>query len=189
MNGTDLKYTDMDWVEGSSQYPGIMRDVYAISKRDVVSFPTRKTTITTTMGELATLTGSFTLAAEAKWMKVGVLVDESPVSSKSQGSKPSKTFLNEATFMHPGVEEEAVGFATQANNDDMLFLFQQKNKKFRLLGNDMWQTEVEVEQTLGGAVTDKMGTKLVVKVSDISPAPFYTGEIVTEDGTINDVTP
>lgn len=178
-------YKDMEWSDGASQLPGIRQTVYACPKRDIVGWPTLPTT-GSVMGVLAQYVGSFVLAAQTTWKKVGVLVDESPITSASQGTKPSKSFLITATFMHPGVEEEATAYAGQANNDDMVYIVQQKNGKFRVVGNEMFQTDTEVEQTLGGAPTDKMGTKLTVKVTDRMPAPFYEGEIVTEDGTINE---
>lgn len=185
MNCDNLKYNDLDWCDGTLQIPGIRPKVYAISKRNIATWPVLPSVSATVMGALATYTGSFALVGTEKWMEVGVLVDKSPVNSVSQGGKPSKTALNTGVFMHPGVEEEATGFVRQANNDDLVYLFQQKNGKFRVLGNAMFQSETDFEQMLGGTVTDEMGTKITVKVSDVCPAPFYTGAIATTDGIIN----
>ena len=184
-NCDNIQYTEMEWCEGTINLPGIKRDVYFIPKRDIVKFPTLPETFTTKMGELATYTGNFTLAAGKTWQKVGIVVDRSPVTSEPQGTRPSKTFLNTGTFVHPGVEEDVTGFAMQANNDDLVYLFQTKKGKWRVIGNDMYQTDTAVSQALGGAATDEMGTTLTATVTDLCPAPFYTGEIETEDGTIN----
>lgn len=181
----EIKYKDLDWNEGQVNLPGIKRDVYRIAKRDIVGWPTLPSTFVTNMGELATYVGSFTLAALAKWQKISALVDKSPVDGKSQGSKPSKTFINSLTLQHESVDEDASGFAKQANNDDFVYLVQTKSGKWRVLGNDMWPTDTSIEQALGGAPTDEMGTKITVTVTDIAPGLFYTGEIVTEAGTIN----
>ena len=181
-----IKYNDLDWCEGRVQLPGIRPKVYGIAKREIVGFPTRQTVITAGMGDLATLLGSFTLAAGAFWREIVIIVDKSPVTSASQGTKPSKTFLNTGTFVHQGVDEDATGFAQQANNDDMVYAFQQKNGKFRILGNEMFQTNTDIAQNLGGAATDEMGTILTVGITDMSPAPFYNGQIVTENGIINE---
>ena len=182
----EIKYGDLDWCEGQVQLPGIRGKVYCCAKRDIVAFPTRQTAIVASMGDLATLLGSFVLAAGVVWREIGVIVDKSPVTSVSQGTKPSKTFLTTATFAHQGVEEEATGYAQQANNDDMVYIFRQKNGKCRVVGNEMYQTNTEIAQNLGGAATDEMGTILTVTVTDMSPAPFYTGQIVTADGIINE---
>ena len=91
--------------------------------------------------------------------------------------------------MHQGVEEEASGFARQANNDDLVYAFQVKKGKWRILGNEMYPTNTDIEQSLGSDATSEMGTKLDVTVTDECPAPFYTGELDTIDGMINPQTP
>lgn len=182
-----LNYKALDWQVGDINLPGIKQDVYAIAKRDILTWPTLPAVFTTSMGELVTYTGAFVLALDKKWQKIGVIVDKSPVESKSQGTRPSKTFLNTATFQHAGVEEEATGFVRQANNDDLVYLVESKKGKWRVIGNDMYQTDTAIDQKLGGAATDEMGTTLVVTVTDIAPAPFYNGSILTESGEINPV--
>lgn len=182
----EIKYGDLEWCEGNIQLPGIRGKVYNCAKRDIVAFPTRQTAITNGMGDLATLLGSFVLAAGVVWREIGVIVEKSPITSASQGTKPSKTFLNTAVFAHQGVDEDATGYAQQANNDDMVYIFVQKNGKARVIGNEMFQTDTAIAQNLGGAATDEMGTILTVTVTDMSPAPFYTGQIVTADGIINE---
>lgn len=181
----EIKYGDLDWCEGQVQLPGIRGKVYSCAKRDIVAFPTRQAA-TISMGDLARLLGSFVLAAGVVWREIGVIVDKSPITSVSQGTKPSKSFLTTATFAHQGVEEEATAFAQQANNDDLVYIFQQKNGKCRVVGNEMFETDTAIAQNLGGAATEEMGTILTVTVTDISPAPFYTGQIVTADGVINE---
>lgn len=186
---TGLSPQSLEWCEGALNLPGIRREVYAIPKRDIVKWPTRKTTYTTDMKEIATLVGSFTLAEGKMFQVIHVLVDKSPVTAESQGSKPSKSFLNKATFVHPGVEEEAAAFCALANNDDYVYIVQTKPGKYRVIGNDMYQTETNPSQNLGAEATGEMGTTLEVSVTDSIPAPFYTGEIETADGTINPATP
>jgi len=181
----DLNYKDLDWKVGQTNLPGIREDVYCIPKRDIVTWPTLPETFVTAMGELVTYTGSFILAALAKWQKIGVIVDKSPLDGKSQGTRPSKTFLNQLVLQHPGVEEDASGFCMQANNDDMVYLAQTKKGKWRVVGNEMFQTDTAIDQKLGGAATDEMGTTITVTVTDLAPGLFYTGAIVTNDGTIN----
>jgi hypothetical protein len=173
------------WCEGKINPPGIRTNVYMIPKRDIVKWPTLPEIIAVGIGDLSTYVGAFTLAADKKWQKIQVLVDKSPVTSATQGTKPSKTFLNSATFVHPGVEEIATAFCRLANNDDYVYIVQTKPGKYRVIGNDMYQTETNPSQALGAAVTDEMGTTLEVTVADVCPSPFYTGIIETVDGDIN----
>ena len=182
---TGLSPQSLEWCEGSVNLPGIRRVVYVIAKRDIVKFPDRVEEYVTSMGEIATLQGSFALAETAKWNALNVLVDRSPVVAEPQGSKPSKSYLNRGTFVHPGVEEDATAFCALANNDDYVYIVQTKSGKYRILGNEMYQTDTTPTQNLGAGATDEMGTTIEVTVTDNMPAPFYTGEIVTADGIIN----
>jgi hypothetical protein len=184
-NCVGLSPQSLDWCDGKINLPGIRTNVYYTPKRDIVSFPTLPETYVTQMGELATYVGNFVLAEGKKFQTMSVLVDKSPVTSESQGAKPSKTTLVKATFVHPGTEEKATAFCRLANNDDYVYIVQTKPGKYRVIGNDMYQTETNPSQNLGGAATDEMGTTLEVSVTDIMPAPFYTGVIETVDGDIN----
>lgn len=176
----------LDWCEGQVNLPGIRTYVYFIPKRDIVKWPTLPDNYVTDMGELATYKENFELAENKVWQKLKVLVDKSPITSESQGTKPSKSTLVKGTFVHPGVEEEATAFCGLANNDDYVYIFQTKPGKYRVIGNEMYETETNPAQNLGGAATDEMGTTIETSVTDRMPAPFYTGEIKTADGIINE---
>ena len=88
------------------------------------------------MAALATYEGDFVLAADKKWQYLEVLTTKSNITSDSQGEKPSKTILNKATLLYAGTDEEASGFCRQANNDEMIYLCQQRNGKFRVIGSE-----------------------------------------------------
>lgn len=182
----NIKYKALEWQEGQVNLPGIKEIVYGIAKRDILVWPTLPDEFIDNMGELVTYVGDFVLAAGAKFQKIGVIVAKSPLDGKSQGTYPSKTFLNTLVMQHPGVEEIASGYCRQANNDDMVYLAQTKKKKWRVVGNEMWQSDTTIDQKLGGAATDEMGTTLTATITDIAPGLFYVGEIVTEDGIINE---
>lgn len=187
MNAENLNYQSLKWPSGKNQLPGIKPKVFYIAKRDIVVFPKLAETFSEAMGELVTYLDSFQLAAGAYWKEISTLVDKSPLDGKGQGSKPSKTFLNQLVIAHEGVEEDASAFAMQANNDDFVYLVPTKNGKYRVIGNDMFQTDTAVEQKLGAEPTSEMGTMLTITCTDIAPGLYYVGEIVTEDGIINEV--
>ncbi|GAP73068.1 hypothetical protein SAMD00024442_6_23 [Candidatus Symbiothrix dinenymphae] len=182
---TGLSPTSLEWCFGKRNLPGVRDRIYFIPKRDIVAWPTLPDTFVDNMGELATYVGDFELADGKKWHPMDILVEKSPVTSESQGAKPSKSSLNKATFIHPGTEEEATGFCSLANNDDYVYIVQTKPGKYRVIGNEMYQTETNPSQNLGSSATDEMGTTLEVSVTDFTPAPFYNGIIETDDGDIN----
>lgn len=174
---------------GQTILPGIRRKIYAIAKRNIVKWPTRPDMKDAAdMSKLAAYEGNFVLAADCTWLAVDLIPDKGNLECESQGEKPSRTFLNKITVTHPTVEEEATGFAAQANCDELVYLVQQRNGKFRVLGSEMFDTDTKPKQSLGEGVTGESGTQLEISATDFSPAPFYPGDIVTEDGTISGAT-
>jgi len=170
------------WCDGKVQMPGIRNRVYFIPKRDIVLFPKLpEIDENADAKKLSVYEGSFELAVNTKWKYIDVMTDKSPVNSEPQGDPPSVTALNTGTFFHSGTEEEATSFARLANNSDFVYLFQIRKGKYRVIGNEMYQTSTKVSQNLGDNATSEIGTSIVVTVTDECPPPFYTGEIVTED--------
>ena len=137
------------------------------------------------MAALATYDGDFVLAADKKWQYLELLTTKSNISSESQGEKPSKTILNKATLVHAGTDEEASGFCRQANIDELIFLCQQRNGKFRVVGSEAYDPDVTISQTSGEGETGTAGTTLEAQCTDVCPSPFYAGKIETVDGDIS----
>lgn len=173
-----IAYDNLDWVEGGVNLPGIRPVLYYIPKAHLASFPA--------MGaDGVTYSGNFTLVDTNKFKTINCIDIKSPVSSEGQGEVRCKSFLNKATIVIALTEEKATAFAKKANNDDLVYVVQTKEGKYRVLGNEMFSTNTTVKQNLGGAPTDEKGTTIEIEVTDASPAPFYTGEIVTDAGTVN----
>ncbi|WP_419033912.1 hypothetical protein [Dysgonomonas gadei] len=181
----------LEWCEGQINLPGLRPKVFFTPKSNIVQWPTRPSVLATgeTMGKLATYSGNFVLAAEKVWQFMDILVDRSPATSEVQGTKPSKTYLNQAVLVVANTDAEAAGFSQLAANSDYVYLVQDKPGKYRVIGNDMYQTNTDVALAMGGAATDEMGTTITASVTDLCHMPFYEGEIETADGTINPSTP
>lgn len=180
-------YESLVHCKGTTVLPGLRPHVFYIPKRDIVTFPKPPATVPTngTMADLAKITTDFVLAADAKWKKIDIVTNASNVNSESQGEAPSKTFKNTGAFKYPGNNAEAAAFCRQANADDLVYLWPQRDGQYRLLGNDMFETNTTPAQESGSAETDASGTTINVAVTDIMPSPFYTGKIETEDGDIS----
>lgn len=180
-------YESLAWCSGQTSTPGIRRKVYFIPKSWIAKWPTLPAIdgVVENMGKLATLDGDFVLAADKKWQYIELLTTKSSINSETQGEKPSPTFLNKATLVHAGIDEEATGFARQANIDELIFLCQQRNGKFRVVGSEAFDPSVTISQTSGEGDTGTAGTTLEAQCTDICPSPFYTGKIETVDGDIS----
>ena len=180
-------YDSLNWCAGQHVVPGIRQRVFYIPKSWIVKWPTLPAIAAEsgTMDKLATLTGDFQLAVEKKWLHIDQLTAKGSISSESQGENPSKTFLNKGMLNYAGTDELATGFARQANIDQLVFLVQQRDGKFRLVGSEMFDMDCKVSQTSGEGDTGTGGTSFEVTTTDICPAPFYTGKIETAEGDIN----
>lgn len=180
-------YSSLRHCKGETVLPGLRPQAYAIPKSQIITFPTlpKPSDEAATMAAIATYKGDFALAAEAKWLVIDLLDTASNITSASQGEKPSKTFVNSATIKYAGNNEAATGFARMANSDDFIYVVQQRDGKFRVIGNEMFETNTNPGQESGMAVTDASGTTLEVSVTDVCPAPFYVGKLVTVDGVLD----
>ena len=174
----------LDRCQGTPELPGIKRRIYYLAKSQIVKWPTlpvdengRPTS--------AIYQGNFVLAADASWKHIDVLPDKCQVTSEAQGEVPSQTQLNKLTAVHPAVGPEASAAAAYINNTDNVFLVEDMRGKFRVIGCDKWNTKATVAQDLGQGATGTTSTTINAEASDVVPAPFYEGEIVTETETIN----
>ena len=183
---TKVQQKSVSWCQGTPELPSIKRRIYYIAKSFIVSWPTLpKDEVGRPIA--AKYTGSFVLAADATWKHIDVLPDKCQVTSEAQGEVPSQTQLNKLTAVHPSVGEEASAAAGYINNSDNVFLVEDMKGKFRVIGSDLYNTKVTVAQDLGQGATGTTSTTINAEATDVVPAPFYDGEIVTEDGIINEV--
>ncbi len=172
------------WCQGTPELPGIKRRIYYISKDQIVSWPTLTHD---TIGRLtsAAYSGDFELKADASWKFIDILPDKSQLTSEAQGEYPSQTQLNKLTAVHPGVGVDASALAAYVNNCDCVFIVETVRNMYRVVGSEKWQVKSTVAQDLGQGATGTTSTTLSVEATDECPAPFYSGKIETEDGTIH----
>ena len=180
-------YEDLKFCKGKTVLPGLRPKVYYIPKAQIVKFPTLPEVDAegATMESIATYEGDFVLEADAVAKRIDILTPASNVTSASQGEKPSKTFLNSSTLKYAGNNAAAVGFARLANSDDFVYIAQQRDGKWRVIGNESFETNTNPSQDSGMAETDASGTTLEISVTDVCPAPFYVGKLKTSDGTLD----
>lgn len=181
-------YGDICFSPGKKSLPGVRGYVYGIAKRDIMTWPTIGTEAPKTLADVAKYAGDFVLATDKKWHKIGLIPNESELQAESQGSFGSKTFKVTGTAVIPGTEEEVSGYIAQANNDEMAYLFIQRNGKARMVGSEAFTPELSLSQGTGKATTDANSTTISAVADDEYPAPFYPGKIETEDGDISGAT-
>lgn len=171
------------WCQGAPEYPGIRGRVYFASKGKIVKYPTL-TRDSLKRATSASLTGNFELAADEVWHYIDINVEKSQLTSEPQGETPSQTQLNKLTLVHNGVGADAAAAALCLNNNDNVFIVQDMAGRFRVVGNERWQSITTVAQD-NGQGTNPASTTIEVSATDELAAPFYTGTLETEDGTLD----
>lgn len=181
----DSLQKSVNWCEGTPVLPGIRKRLYYINKKLILQWPTLTKN---SIGQVtdATYKGSFVLADGAKFSYIDILPDKSTHTSDPQGEYPSQTQLNKLTVVHPGTGEDASLLASVFNNANTIFIDETADGKFRVTGSEMYDSRATLSQDLGQGATGTASTTISVEATDVIPAPFYEGEIMTEDGTINE---
>ena len=173
----------LDWCMGTPELPGIKRRIYYISKNLIAKWPEF---VRDESGRVtsSTLSGSFTLVADAHWQFIVILADKSQLTSEAQGEIPSQTQLNKLVAVHPSVGPEASAAAAYLNNSDNVFVVEDMKGNFRVVGSEKWLTKTTVAQDNGQGATGTTSTTINVEATDEIPSPFYVGTLSTEDGEI-----
>ncbi len=175
---------NLDWQDGNVSIPGIYEEAYCIPKSHITAWPTLPA-VAATAADACTYTGAFTLLELNTWKKINHIDGKSSVTAEVQGEPRSQTFLNKATFKTSLTTEEATAWAKYVNNSNMVFVVREKNSgKWRLLGNEMFNTLTKPSLTLGGEPTSERGLTIEIEVTDSVPIPFYPGAIMTDDGDV-----
>lgn len=172
----------LDWCEGQPQYPGIRRRVYFCNKALIMSWPELEHDdfgrVTSTL-----MRGNFELAEDAFWQYLDININQSNITSEPQGEVPSQTQLNKATFVHNGIDDAATAIAGLIGYADNVFVYEDTQGHFRIIGNRRWRTHSKVNQDQGQG-SAQANTTIEVEATDIIAPPFYNGYLETEDGLV-----
>lgn len=180
-------YESLEHCLGDTVLPGLRPKAWGIPKRQITKWPKlpAPSDKDATMSAIATYADDFGLAADVAFFGIDILDTASNIKSESQGNPPSKTFLNTLTLKYAGNNAAAAGFCRLANSDDLVYIVQMRDGSFRVMGNEKFRTDTKPSQDSGMEVTDASGTQLEITVSDVCPAPFYTGKFKTAEGIMN----
>lgn len=178
-------YEDVQFCQGSASLPGVRPHMYMVRRVNILSFPKVQGDDATKLEDVAVIKSNFVLAEGVKFVKIDLVEGESEPTSENQGNEGSKSFLNKVAFVLPGTQKKVTGLISKLNNDDVIFLYPQRDGAIRVIGNEMFRVQVELGQNAGKQVTDSSQSTITASVSDTNPAPFYEGTFETEDGMID----
>lgn len=192
-NCTDINiYEDLKHCAGEVNLPGVLPFFFWVRKTDIVKWPTLPKKVAgsgssaATISTLAVYSGNFTLKTGIKWNRADMVPDSATFKNENQGNYGSKTYNNQATLVIPGTLEAVTGTVTDMNNDDIVVLIPGRDGKCRVIGSELFNTELSISQDQGTAASgDSAQTTIEASCTDRVALPFYKGDIVTEDGTYN----
>lgn len=173
----------LDWCEGRPEWAGIRRRIYYTAKSNILIYPDLSTD---QLGRPthAVLQGDFELKEGAFFHYIDILPEKSQVTSESQGEYPSQSSLDKATFVHPGVGEDAKSLAAYCHNSNNIYIFEDINGRASVLGCEEFPVKSAVAIDYGQGPAGSTATTLTVEATNKVPTPRYVGKIKTNAGEI-----
>ena len=170
------EFGDLINICGEANSPGVKIKTFMVPAEDIDVFPALKAS--TNPGDTITLDGDIILKANKAWKRLDILTDSGEVKDVLVGSPGSKSW--ESTFDHivPKANAEQLEYHNCTANACFVMIVQDKQGKFRVLGNPDLPAKIETnEVTTGKDSGGSRGATVQVKSSVGTPAPFYIGLI------------
>lgn len=181
-----LALTNIPFSIGKTNGSGIGKDIYYIAASEITAWPT----ITDDLSDAANATayvgytGSFTLAAGAKFIKIYNVQGEGSVTAEATGDRDSKMFLNKLSFRFPKMTEEVMTLVNAVVNGDGIFVVWHDGH-WRVIGNEHYRCDVTPNVASGDAAGSSKGVTLEAECPDYKALPIYEGDLVLSDGTFH----
>lgn len=176
---TKSVYESVEACPGQRIMPGVRRRIYYIEKSKIVVWPTLPSPSddNVKMEDLAKYTGDFTLAENATFKFLDLKDEASNVTFEPVGEDPSKLFNNQANAIVAGQPDAIKGFSREAVNEDLVYVYQQRDGKFCVLGNEAFKCHTSPSGDTGAEITAATTTTFAIQVYDECPVPTYVGKL------------
>ena len=173
-----FNFANLTWADGTENMGGLQVIGYYALIADVDNFPALPDAPATAAEEV-TLTASpgFTMLAGKFFYKLYSTLETSEVIDENQGEWDGQSFVQKATIFYPGTAVEALAFAKNVNNSNMVFVFIESNGNRRVIGSSAFPAKCKPAFTTGKATADRKGMTMEIQSYGYTPAPFYEGVI------------
>ena len=181
-----FNFSSLEWADGIENMGGLQVIGYYALISDVDNFPELPANPSTAAEEI-TLEESpgFTMKTGKFFFKIYSTLETSEVVDENQGEVDGQSFVNKATIFYPGTKAEALAFAKNVNNSNMVFIFLESNGTRRVIGSRAFPAKCKPSFTTGKATADRKGMTLEIQSYSYTPAPFYEGVIRLESEAIS----
>jgi hypothetical protein len=173
-----LNIGNLDWGDGFENMGGLQVIGYYALISDIDNFPELPLNPTTAEEEvtLESTTG-FSFLTSKSFFKIYSTLETSEVVDENQGEWDGQSFVHKATIFYPGTKVEALAFAKNINNSNMVFVFLEADGTRRVIGSKAFPAKCKPAFTTGKATADRKGMTLEIQSYGYTPAPNYNGEI------------
>jgi len=173
-----FNFANLTWTDGTENMGGLQTIGYYALVDDIDNFPELPSNPSTAAEEV-TLEASpgFTMKADKYFYKIYSTQETSEVVDENQGEPDGQSFVHRAEIFFPGTTAEALAFAKNVNNSNMVFIFLEADGKRRVIGSRAFPAKCKPTFTTGKATADRKGMTMEIMSYGYTPAPLYTGVI------------
>lgn len=180
-------FEDMLWADGKINPSGIATELFYIPKSHIKTFPV-PAAVPASASENVSLAGDFELVAGKTWKRLHSTQGKGSVTFEKTGEKECGMVLNKGTFKFPDIDDAAKNLAKNSINASIVFVAKlphQSEKRYVVLGNIDYDSEVKVNGNSGDEPGSDKGITIEVEVPDFTPLPNYEGALVLSDGSLD----
>lgn len=172
-------YQSVTACPGQKAKPGIRRRIFYVPKIGIAVWPVLNGVGETsvTMGDLAKYKGDFSLADGTFFQCLDLKPEASNVTFETVGERGSELFNNLLNAIFAGQPDALKGFARQAVSDDIVYVVQQKDGSFVVIGNEAFETKTAPSGDTGAESTGSTTSTFAINCYDECPIPTYVGKL------------
>lgn len=180
-----FNFVDLEWPDGAKNMGGLKTIGYYAPISEIDNFPELPANPTTPAQEV-TLDASpgFTFLLSKFFRSLYSTMETSEVKDEPQGELDGQSFKHSAEIFFPGTSVEALAFAANVNNSNMVFIFEEASGgNRRVIGSRAFPARCKPSFKTGKKTSDPKGMTLEIFSYGYTPAPLYDG-VIRLDGEV-----
>lgn len=172
-------YESIDACPGKKTLAGIRRRLYYIPKSAIAKWPKlpEVTKEGAKMSDLAVYVGDFELAEGAFFKHIELKPEASNVTFDTVGETGSKIVNNQANAVVVGQPNDVKGFARQCINEDIVYVYQNRDGSFAVIGNEAFESITQASGDTAAESTGASTSTFAISCYDECPVPTYVGKL------------
>jgi hypothetical protein len=182
-----FNFADMTWADNQKNMGGLKTIGYYAPIVEVDNFPELPANPATAAEEVTLEEHpGFTFVQGKFFRKLYSTMETSEIKDEVQGEFDGQSFKQTAEIFYPGTKAEALAFAANVNNSNMVFVFEEASgENRRVIGSRAFPAKCKPSFTTGKATADRKGMTLQIFSYGYTPAPLYDGVIRLSGETLS----